>query len=252
VACRCILHVSICLEQIIANQILYSILPTSTGYVDQPPNSMKQEKITIGIVDDHQIVIDGLTSLLKGHEKIKFAFATTEPTEVYANISRTPIDILLTDVMMPVLPGNQLARLVKEKYPAVKIMALSMSGQGDLVNEMIENADISGYVLKNIGKTELITAIEKIAAGGIYFSEEVLDELQKTSQRKKQNDDAHLTAREVEIIQLIEKEYNNKQIAETLFISERTVETHRKNIFRKTETNSVIGLVKYAYEHKLI
>jgi two-component system, NarL family, nitrate/nitrite response regulator NarL len=252
VACRCILLLSICLEQIVTNQILYSILPTSTGSVDQPLSTMKQEKITIGIVDDHQIVIDGLTSLLKGHEKIKFAFATTEPTEVSAIISQTPIDILLTDVMMPKLPGNQLARQVKEKYPAVKIMALSMSGQGDLVTEMIENADISGYVLKNIGKTELITAIEKIAAGGIYFSEEVLDELQKTSQRKKQNDDAHLTAREVEIIQLIEKEYNNKQIAETLFISERTVETHRKNIFRKTETNSVIGLVKYAYEHKLI
>jgi two-component system, NarL family, nitrate/nitrite response regulator NarL len=213
---------------------------------------MKQEKITIGIVDDHQIVIDGLTSLLKGHSNIEFAFATTEPETVTAQITRTPIDILLTDVMMPNLPGNQLARLVKQKHPQVKIMALSMSGQGDLVNEMIENADISGYVLKNIGKTELINAIEKIAGGGIYFSEEVIDELQKTSQRKKQKEDAHLTAREIEIIRLIEKEYNNKQIAETLFISERTVETHRKNIFRKTDTASVIGLVKYAYEHKLI
>lgn len=213
---------------------------------------MKQEKITIGIVDDHQIVIDGLTSLLKGHEKIEFAFATTEPETVTAQIARTPIDILLTDVMMPNLPGNQLARLVKNKHPQVKIMALSMSGQGDLVNDMIENADISGYVLKNIGKTELISAIEKIASGGIYFSEEVIDELQKTSQRKKQKEEAHLTPREIEIIRLIEKEYNNKQIAETLFISERTVETHRKNIFRKTDTASIIGLVKYAYEHKLI
>ena len=167
-------------------------------------------------------------------------------------IAQTPIDVLLTDVMMPKLPGNQLAKQVKEKYPDVKILALSMSGQGDLVNEMIEDADISGYVLKNIGKQELINALEKIAAGGIYFSDEVIDELQRTSQRKKQNAEAHLTDREIEIIRLIEKEYNNKQIAETLFISERTVETHRKNIFRKTNTNSVIGLVKYAYEHKLI
>ena len=127
-----------------------------------------------------------------------------------------------------------------------------MSGQGDLVNEMIEDADISGYVLKNIGKQELITALEKIASGGIYFSDEVLDELKRTSDRKKQNEEAHLTGREVEITRLIEKEYNNKQIAVTLYISERTVETHRKNIFRKTNTNSVIGLVKYAYEHKLI
>jgi two-component system nitrate/nitrite response regulator NarL len=212
---------------------------------------MKQEKITLALVDDHQIVIDGLMSLLKGHDKFRFAFATTDSGEVVEKIGQSPVDILLTDVMMPKLPGNQLAKQVKEKYPDVKILALSMSGQGDLVNEMIEDADISGYVLKNIGKQELIKALEKIAGGGIYFSEEVIDELQRTSQRKKQKEEAHLTDREIEIIRLIEKEYNNKMIAESLFISERTVETHRKNIFRKTDTSSVIGLVKYAYEHKL-
>lgn len=213
---------------------------------------MKHEKITLALVDDHQIVIDGLMSLLKGHEKFRFAFATTDSAEVMEKISQAPVDILLTDVMMPKLPGNELARQVKQKFPRIKILALSMSGQGDLVNEMIEDADISGYVLKNIGKQELIKALEKIAGGGIYFSEEVIDELKKTSERKRQNLEAHLTDRETEIIRLIEKEYNNKQIAEELFISERTVETHRKNIFRKTNTSSVIGLVKYAYEHKLI
>lgn len=213
---------------------------------------MKNEKISLALVDDHQIVIDGLMSLLKGHEKFRFAFATTNPAEVIKKIGETPVDILLTDVMMPQLAGNVLAKEVKEKYPAVKILALSMSGQGDTVNEMINDADISGYVLKNIGKQELIKALEKIAGGGIYFSDEVINELQRTSQRKKENEEAHLTGREIEIIRLIEKEYNNKQIAEALFISERTVETHRKNIFRKTNTNSVIGLVKYAYEHKLI
>jgi DNA-binding NarL/FixJ family response regulator len=213
---------------------------------------MKSEKITLALVDDHQIVIDGLMSLLKGHEKFRFAFATTHPEEVIAKMSITPVDILLTDVMMPKLDGNHLAKQVKEKYPTVKILALSMSGKGDMVNEMINDADISGYVLKNIGKKELIEALEKIANGGIYFSDEVLNELQHTSRRKKESEQAHLTVREIEIISLIEKEYNNKQIAEALFISERTVETHRKNIFRKTNTNSVIGLVKYAYEHKLI
>lgn len=213
---------------------------------------MKSGKITLALVDDHQIVIDGLMSLLKGHEKFRFAFATTDSTEVITKLAETPVDILLTDVMMPKLPGNELARKVKEKFPEVRILALSMSGQGDLVNEMINDADISGYVLKNIGKQELVKALEKIATGGIYFSEEVIDELQRSSQRKKQKEEAHLTDREIEIIRLIEKEYNNKQIAEELFISERTVETHRKNIFRKTNTNSVIGLVKYAYEHKLI
>jgi DNA-binding NarL/FixJ family response regulator len=213
---------------------------------------MKNSKITLALVDDHQIVIDGLMSLLKGHEKFRFAFAVTDPTQVIQKMEKQQVDILLTDVMMPGLAGNILAKQVKERFPSVKILALSMSGQGDLVNEMINDADISGYVLKNIGKQELIKALEKIAGGGIYFSDEVIEELQRTSQRKKQKEEAHLTSREIEIIGLIEKEYNNKQIAEALFISERTVETHRKNIFRKTNTNSVIGLVKYAYEHKLI
>ena len=214
--------------------------------------SMKNGKITLALVDDHQIVIDGLMSLLKGHDKFRFAFATTDSSEVPELIKKHKIDILLTDVMMPNIPGNQLAKMVRQQFPDIRILAFSMSGQGDLVNEMINDADISGYVLKNIGKQELIKALEKIASGGIYFSEEVIDELQRTSQRKKQKEEAHLTDREIEIIRLIEKEYNNKQIAEELFISERTVETHRKNIFRKTNTNSVIGLVKYAYEHKLI
>lgn len=218
-------------------------------YDSLPPMN---RKITLALVDDHQIVIDGLMSLLKGHDRFRLAFASTDPTEVLAKMGEIPIDILLTDVMMPVLPGNELAKQVRKKFPAVKILALSMSGQGDLVNEMINDADISGYVLKNVGKQELVKALDKIASGGIYFSEEVIAELQRSSERKKQIEDAHLTVREIEIIRLIEKEYNNKQIADELFISERTVETHRKNIFRKTNTNSVIGLVKYAYEHKLI
>lgn len=208
--------------------------------------------ISLALVDDHQIVIDGLMALLKGERRYQFAFATTKPTEVLDILKTCAVDVLLTDVMMPDMPGNILAKEVRKQFPEIKILALSMSGQGEVVNEMINDADISGYVLKNIGKNELITAIEKIAGGGIYFSEAVLDELKRTANRQKENEQAHLTDREIEIIRLIEKEYSNKQIAETLFISERTVETHRKNIFRKTGTNSVIGLVKYAYEHRLI
>lgn len=213
---------------------------------------MKNGKIILALVDDHQIVIDGLISLLKGVDKFSFAFATTNPGEVLKKLEEQPVDILLTDIMMPGMPGNLLAKQVKEKFPATQILALSMNGSADLVNEMINEANISGYVLKNIGKYELIEALEKIASGGIYFSEEVLAGLQTKSSTKKENPVIHLTDREMEIIRLIEKEYNNRQIAEALFISERTVETHRKNIFRKTNTGSVIGLVKYAYQHKLI
>ena len=213
---------------------------------------MKTKKISLAIVDDHQIVIDGLKSLLHGHDQFEVLIECTRPLEMIALIEKQSIDILMTDVMMPGLNGAELSKLVHQRFPEIKILALSMSGQGDLVNQMIDDADISGYVLKNIGKQELAKALEKISGGGIYFSEEVLHEMTRASEMKKENAEAHLTGREIEIIQLIEKELSNKQIAERLFLSERTVETHRKNIFRKTNTSSVIGLVKYAYEHKLI
>jgi len=213
---------------------------------------MKGQKISLAIVDDHQIVIDGLKSLLQGYEQFEVVLECTQPELMPALLAKTKVDILLTDVMMPGINGAELSKLVHQQFPHIKILALSMSGQGDLVNQMITDADIAGYVLKNIGKKELITALDKIYSGGIYFSDEVLQEMTKAGERKKESDEAHLTSREIEIIGLIEKELNNKQIAEKLFLSERTVETHRKNIFRKTKTSGVIGLIKYAYEHKLI
>lgn len=213
---------------------------------------MKQEKISLAIVDDHQIVIDGLKSLLQGHPNFIVKIESTHPEKMEGILAVNKVDILLTDIMMPLMNGAQLAKIVKTKFPSIKILALSMSGQGELVNQMVNDSDIAGYVLKNLGKQELITALEKIASGGVYFSEEVLQEMIKDSDRKKTSDEVHLTIREVEIIRLIEKELNNKQIADSLFISERTVETHRKNIFRKTQTSGLIGLIKYAYEHKLI
>lgn len=214
---------------------------------------MQKEKIILGIVDDHQIVLDGLQSLLKGHEQFTVAFVSTDPTTTIDQITNTPIDILLTDIMMPVMPGNLLAKEINKRFPKVKLLALSMNNDSALVNEMIEEANISGYVLKNIGQPELIRALEKIAEGGIYFSDEVIKELERNQSNKKPGSKkVHLTSRELEIIRLIEREFNNKQIAETLYISERTVETHRKNILRKTGTNTVIGLIKFAYEHKLI
>jgi two-component system, NarL family, nitrate/nitrite response regulator NarL len=213
---------------------------------------MSKEKVYLAIVDDHQIVIDGLKSLLLGYDKFEVVIESNHPEEVPALLEHTRVDMLLTDVMMPVMNGAELAKIVRKKFPSIKILALSMSGQGDLVNQMIDDSDIAGYVLKNIGKQELVAALEKISAGGIYFSQEVLDEMTRASEIKKEAEEVHLTAREIEIIRLIEKEYSNKQIADTLFLSERTVETHRKNIFRKTKTGSVIGLIKYAYELKLI
>lgn len=213
---------------------------------------MVSNKIKIAIVDDHQIVIDGIVALLYGHPELEVVAMDTSAQNMLLRMSNLKVDLLLTDIMMPEMNGHDFATAVRKKYPEIKILALSMSGQGELVDGMINQADINGYVLKNISKQELLNAIHKIANGGIYFSEEVLNELAAFSQTRKEEEKVQLTVREKEIIQLMEKEYSNKQIADELFISERTVETHRKNIFRKTSTNSVLGLIKYAYQHKII
>ena len=113
-------------------------------------------KIKLAIVDDHQIVIDGLHSLLKGNPKYEIILESTHPEGIVAELKKTEVDILLTDVMMPLMTGVELAKLVRKEFPRMKIITLSMNGEGSLVNQMIEESDISGYLLKNIGQTEFL------------------------------------------------------------------------------------------------
>ncbi len=213
---------------------------------------MKETKIRIAVVDDHQIVIDGIHALLTNYPQFIVVAESISSSQMLRLLHDISVDVLLTDIVMPEMSGQALAKKVRQEHPSIKIIALSMSGQGEVVSEMINEADINGYVLKNIGKEELAAAIVKVAQGGIYFSEEVLQELQNFTAIKKQNLEINITTRELEIIKLIADDLTNKDIANKLFISERTVETHRKNIFRKTNSSSVIGLLKYATEHRLL
>lgn len=201
------------------------------------------------IVDDHQLVIDGLKSLLNHEDRYVIVGSSNQPAEVMGMLDKVGVDVLLTDINMPGMSGVELTRTVKKRFPKIKILALSMFGERQVVKEMID-AGISGYILKNTGKQELLDALGKLAAGHNFFGEEVTRELMKSIRNEEES--APLTNREIEIIRLIEKEYSNKKIADLLFISERTVETHRKNIFRKTGTQSIVGLLKYAYEHRII
>lgn len=213
---------------------------------------MKEEKIKIAITDDHQIIIDGLIALLKQHPSIVIVHTANEGEKMLQLLQQQPVDILLTDVMMPGMSGQQLAKAVRKNFPSVKIIALSMSGQGDVVEEMINEADIAGYVLKQTNAGELAAAITKVFQGGVYFHEDVLKELEAQATIKKQVEAVHITNREKQLIALIEKDLTNKEIAEALCISPLTVETHRKNILRKTGTTNALSLVKWAYEHKIL
>jgi two-component system, NarL family, nitrate/nitrite response regulator NarL len=209
-------------------------------------------KIRLAMVDDHQIIIDGITALLKEDKELDIVITANSAEAMLQLLYKNEVDILLTDVVMDGMSGQQLAKEVKNIFPHIKIIALSMSGVGETVEEMINDADISGYLLKQTGKQELVEAIKKVFNGEQYFQPLVLDELAKQANIKIQTTAAHLTLREKEIIQLLEKDLSNKEIAETLFLSVLTVETHRKNILRKTDTKNLLSLIKWAYEHKII
>lgn len=208
--------------------------------------------IRLGIADDHQIVIDGLSALLKDKSAVQIVCTANNGKDMLRLLDENKIDILLTDVMMPGMSGLELASEVKHRHPDIKIIALSMNGEGVIVDQLINQASIAGYLLKQTDVHELTAAIQKVYNGGIYFPDTILNALEAQSRLRQQVDTAHLTQREKEIIALMEKDLSNKQIADQLDISVRTVETHRKNIFRKTGTNNVLSLVKWAYAHKII
>jgi two-component system nitrate/nitrite response regulator NarL len=210
-------------------------------------------KIKIIVVDDHQIMIDGIMALLANNNEYQVVASTTNPLEALNLISLHQPEVLITDINMAQLSGIALCKEVKNQFPNIKVLALSMFGDKETITEMIE-AGVNGYILKNTGTSELLFAIQKIINGQLFFSNDVTVEMLKTITQPKQHqiETISLTPRELEIVRLIADELNNAQIGEKLFISERTVETHRKNIFRKTNTKSVAGLIKYAIEHKVI
>lgn len=212
--------------------------------------------IRVFLVDDHKIVIDGIKSLLEDDARFEVCGLTVDSAAAPSLIGELRPDIVISDIQMPDLSGKEIIAETRKRSPGTKVLTLSMSGDAATITEMLE-AGASGYLLKNTGKEELCDALLRIHKGETYICAAANVELTRSflERRKKEPEHeevVHLTPREVEIIKLIAKEMSNAQIGEALFISERTVETHRKNIFRKTGTKGVLGLVKYATERKLI
>ena len=180
--------------------------------------------IKVAIADDFKIFREGIKVSLSADENIEFLFEADN--------------------------GEDLLEQIKKQQPDIKIIALSMFGERETISEMLK-AGVSGYILKNTGKQELLKAIDKVSNGGTFFSDEISSEMMRPTTPPEAKE-ISLSQREIEVIELIAKEYTNAKIAEALFISERTVETHRKNIFRKTDTKGVIGLLKYCVDKRII
>ncbi len=208
--------------------------------------------IRIALLDDHRIVLDGLKLMLSKRPEIEVVLEETNGMVLLEKLQQTQIDILLTDIMMPIIDGFEVTKLVKQFSESIKVIALSMNGEPDLLEKMIYVAKVDGYLLKTSDAKELLLAIENVMEGSSYYAPDLFQELADYQHLKSVEDLVHLTPREIDIVKCIANDLTNKQIAEQLFISERTVETHRKNIFRKAEVHSVIGLIDYARKRKLI
>ena len=152
------------------------------------------------------------------------------------------------------MDGLDTTRLMKEKKPEIKIIILTTYNDKEIINKILQEG-VSGYLLKNSSKQELINAIKKVAAGGMYFSDEVHNTIMQgytKANQKNKEDIVVFTPREIDILQLLIKEHNNDQIADKLNISYRTVETHRKNMLQKTKSHNLAGLLKFAYNNGFI
>lgn len=218
---------------------------------------MKSKPIRVLIVDDHQLMVEGLKSLLEDEDDIAFVAGANSMAETLNFLQNNEIDVILMDVNMPDASGIETTEKVKAGFPDIKVVALTMHEDIAVITKMIK-AGASGYILKRTNMNEVVEAIRVVYNNGRYLSNVtqkiIMDNLGTAAGQDELMEDSKpiLSSRELEVLNLIAREYNNAQIAEQLFISERTVEAHRRNIFIKTETKSIVGLIKYAINKGLI
>jgi len=212
-------------------------------------------KIRIVLADDHLILLDGLKALLSKQKSLEIVGVYDNGLSLYEALPDTNPDIALIDINMPGLNGHELTLKIKQEFSDIKVITLSMHDNASEIIKLIE-AGVSAYLFKNVNNDVLLEAIHAVALGKTYFSPEVSEKIALFSEVRpgKETDSLtlKLTARELEILKLISQEHNNAQIADALFISERTVETHRKNMLRKTNHKSMVGLLTDVLENRLI
>ncbi|MEP2024878.1 MAG: response regulator transcription factor [Reichenbachiella sp.] len=214
---------------------------------------MDKESYNMLIVDDHQMFIDGIQSLLIGQNKYQIKHQANDGQTALDLLANHEVDILISDLSMPGMSGTELVKTVKEKYHDIKVIVLSMHNNRETVGEILMS-EAEGYILKNTGKKELLNALDRITDGSTFYSKEVMSlMLEKIEKQKQITDETEcLTERELEILQLIVQEFSSEEIADQLFISKRTVDTHRKHILKKTKSKTIVGLIKFAFRNELV
>ncbi|MBX2906711.1 MAG: response regulator transcription factor [Taibaiella sp.] len=214
---------------------------------------MGNQQVTAGVtrillVDDHAIVIEGIAALLSGVPGVEVVGKAADGQAALQLLETIAADVLITDHSMEGMDGLMLVRTVKKLYPHIKVIVLTMHDEPAIVNEVLR-AGVDSYILKKYTHSELQMALDVVKEGGQFWSPEVNRILLR---RVTPEANVQITEREMEVLKLLVDEMSSREIAEKLFISERTVETHRKNLLRKTNSTNVVGLIKYAHAHALV
>lgn len=217
---------------------------------------MEYSKTKIIIVDDHKIFRDGLLFLLENFDFVSVIGEASNGIEFLNLIEKELPDIVLMDINMPIMNGIEASKIALKKYPEIKIVALTSFADDEYIEQMV-SAGVEGYMLKRSDIDDFEKAIKKVAGGGSYFSSEIIKvisrNLYKDKERKlREQIMTNLTSREKQILHLICKGLNNEQIAELIFLSPKTVEKHKSNLFQKTETFNTVNLVIYAFKNQLV
>ncbi|MEP1094108.1 MAG: response regulator transcription factor [Cyclobacteriaceae bacterium] len=210
---------------------------------------------TLLVVDDHQIIRDGIRFYFEEDEEFIIKDEAENGLEALELLKNNQYDIILTDINMPEMDGVELMKSIKENHSDQKVLVLSMFNEAAYINKMI-SLGANGYVLKKSNKTELVQAIKTILAGEDHYSEEVyktiIGNIAGRKPKHRLSLETDLSEREKEVLLLITEECSNQDIADKLFISIRTVETHKRNLLEKTGCKNIAGLVMYAVERNLV
>ncbi len=211
-----------------------------------------EDKLKIFIVDDHEFFRNGLKMVINRMKYAKVIGEASNGKEFLEAISKQEPDIVLIDIQMPQMNGIEATRLALEEFPDLKIVALTMFDDEEYIQSMID-AGAKGFLLKNITKEILDQALQAIQSGKNYYSPELFDFFtKKVVSEPRSDEEVQFTRREKEVLQLICDGLNNKEIADKLFISERTVVGHKSNLLAKTNCKSSVGLLSYAIKNRLV
>jgi DNA-binding NarL/FixJ family response regulator len=219
--------------------------------------NIKNQIMKVLVADDHAMFADGIQLILESEKDLEIVGKCYDGKSVINFISNHKIDIILLDVNLPDINGVEVCKEILKIQPDLKVIAITMFNEESFIEEILNNG-AKGYILKNTGRDELLKAIRTVAKGESYFSKEVTESIMKSLMNKRKagsktvNELPKISRREKEVLKLIIEEFTTQEIADTLYISLKTVESHRASLLSKLNARNTAGLVRIALENKLL